>query len=142
MVSNCNKNHQNDHSFTLLGDKNCNKHDLPLRHSTHPKKNTMTSPTSFLSAYQHHQGISRKNRRSKKIKPLITPRELEVLHLIAYEHSSKEIGIKLFISTETANTHRKNIMIKLGVKNTAGMVRVAFEKKLLPLTDKNRNTDM
>jgi len=58
---------------------------------------------------------------------IITSREMEVLRLIAYEYSSKEIASKLYISYETANSHRKNIMVKLGVKNTAGMVRVGFE---------------
>ena len=61
----------------------------------------------------------------------ISTREKEVLYLIAYEHSSKEIAAKLFLSQETVNTHRKNIMRKLEVKNTAGMMRVAFEKNLL-----------
>lgn len=109
----------------------------------------MTSPTSFLTAYRAGQRayghrtasyeVKGRTNNSSTIKPLITTRELEVLHLIAYEHSSKEIGTKLFISTQTANTHRKNIMIKLGVKNTAGMVRVAFERGLLPITVENRD---
>jgi len=61
----------------------------------------------------------------------ITPREKEVLDLIAYEHSSKEIAQKLFVSPETINSHRKNMMDKLGVRNTAGLVRVAFEKGIM-----------
>tara|TARA_Y100000385_G_C13096564_1_gene641717 strand:- start:3059 stop:3256 length:198 start_codon:yes stop_codon:yes gene_type:complete len=61
----------------------------------------------------------------------ITKREREVLHLVAYEYSSKEIAQQLFLSSETINTHRKNIMIKMGVKNSVGMVRVAFEKQFL-----------
>lgn len=89
----------------------------------------MNTSTSFLTAYQPHAASTKS--RYTGIKPPITARELQVLHLIAYEYSSKEIGVKLFISTETANTHRKNIMVKLDVKNTAGMVRVAFEKGLL-----------
>lgn len=67
------------------------------------------------------------------IKSLITIREKEVLHLIAHEYSCKDIAAMLFISYETVNTHRKNIKIKLGVKNTAGMVRVAFEQGLLTI---------
>ena len=63
----------------------------------------------------------------------ITAREHEVLTLIAYEHTAKEIANKLYVSYETINSHRKNIMTKLGVKNTAGMVRVAFQKRLLEL---------
>ena len=64
----------------------------------------MTSPTSFLTAYQPQLKSTITSRRSTTIKPLITARELQVLHLIAHEHSSKEIATKLFISTETANT--------------------------------------
>jgi len=61
----------------------------------------------------------------------ISSRERQVLHLIAYEHTAKEIADKLFVSYETVNSHRKNIMQKLGVKNTAGMVRVAVQQHLI-----------
>ena len=61
----------------------------------------------------------------------ITQREKEVLNLIAHEHSSKEIAKKLFVSHETVNSHRKNMMDKLGVRNAAGLVRVAFERGLM-----------
>ena len=63
--------------------------------------------------------------------PHITAREKEVLHLIAYEHSSKEIASKLYVSRETINSHRRNMMDKLGVRNTAGLVRVAYQNQLL-----------
>jgi len=61
----------------------------------------------------------------------ISKREQEVLHLIAYEHSSKEIASRLYLSYQTIISHRKNIMRKLDVKNTAGMIRVGFEQGLL-----------
>jgi len=61
----------------------------------------------------------------------ISNREQEVLYLIAFEHTAEEIASKLFISYETVNSHRKNIKTKLGAKNTAGMVRVAYERRLL-----------
>ena len=61
----------------------------------------------------------------------ITSREQEVLHLIAHEHSSKEIASKLYVSHETVNSHRRNMMDKLGVRNTAGLIRVAFERGLM-----------
>ena len=66
-----------------------------------------------------------------QLSTLLTIRESEILHLIAYEHSNKEIANKLYISYETVNTHRKKILKKLKVRNTAGMVRVAFERQLL-----------
>jgi len=86
----------------------------------------MNTTTSFLTA--RHQPIED---RAPTSKYKISPREQEVLHLFAYEHTAKEIGSKLSISYETVNSHRKNIMVKLGVKNTAGMVRVACHHHLL-----------
>ncbi len=61
----------------------------------------------------------------------ISNREKEILNLIAFEHNSDEIAKVLFISPHTVITHRKNLLLKLDVKNTAGMVRVAFERGLL-----------
>jgi len=95
---------------------------------------SITAPlTSLLTGYPSKVSAQRKSERKVTSHPRITARELEVLHLIAHEHSSKDIAAKLYISIETTNSHRKNIMTKLGVKNTAGMIRVAFEKGLLLL---------
>ena len=63
----------------------------------------------------------------------VSKRELEVLHLIAYENTANEIANQLFISTHTAISHRKNLMEKLDVKNTAGLVRRAFELGLISI---------
>ena len=65
------------------------------------------------------------------MKSLISNREQEVLRLIAYENTSKEIASQLFISHHTALSHRKNLMEKLEVKNTAGLIRRGFELGLL-----------
>jgi len=65
---------------------------------------------------------------------LISPREHQVLHLIAYEHTAKEIAQKLYISNHTAISHRQNLMEKLDVRNTAGLVRRGFELGLISLT--------
>ena len=66
---------------------------------------------------------------------VLSSREMEVLNLIAYEFTAKEIASKLFISTHTVVSHRKNLKEKLEVKNTAGMIRVAFEKGIFQLTN-------
>ena len=63
----------------------------------------------------------------------ISKREKEILHLIAYEHTANEIAQKLYISPHTVISHRKNLIGKMGVKNTAGMVRKGFETGLLQL---------
>jgi len=63
--------------------------------------------------------------------PKISRREKDVLQLIIEEYTTQEIADKLFISFGTVETHRRNMLIKLGAKNTAGLVRIAFEYKLL-----------
>ena len=64
-------------------------------------------------------------------KAYLSSREQEVLELIAFENNSKEIAQELFISVHTVITHRKNLLMKMDVKNTAGLVRKAFETGLL-----------
>jgi len=61
----------------------------------------------------------------------ISPREIEVLKLIAQEFSNSEIAEKLYISIRTVDTHRRNLLEKLGAKNTAGLVKFAIQKGLV-----------
>lgn len=61
----------------------------------------------------------------------LSARELEVLKLIVQENSNPEIAEKLFISIRTVDTHRRNLLEKLGVKNTAGLVKYAIQKGLI-----------
>ena len=61
----------------------------------------------------------------------ISERENEIITLIAEGHTNEEIADKLFLSKHTVNTHRKNIMNKLGVKNTAGIVMYAVKMNLV-----------
>jgi len=62
---------------------------------------------------------------------LLTARETEVLTLIAMELKNEEIARRLFISKRTVDTHRRNIKLKLEVKNTAGLTREAIKMKLV-----------
>lgn len=61
----------------------------------------------------------------------LSARELEVLRLISQEYSNPEIAKKLFISIRTVDTHRRNLLEKLGLKNTAGLVKYAVQKGLI-----------
>jgi two-component system response regulator NreC len=61
----------------------------------------------------------------------ITERETEIIVEISLGLSNKQIADKLHLSTHTVNTHRKNIMLKLGVNNTAGIVMFAVKNQLL-----------
>ena len=61
----------------------------------------------------------------------LSAREIEVLKLIVEENSNPEIANKLIISIRTVDTHRRNLLEKLGVKNTAGLVKYAIQKGLI-----------
>ena len=62
---------------------------------------------------------------------LLSERENEIITLIAEGLTNVQIAEQLFLSTHTINTHRKNIMSKLGVKNTAGIVMYAVKTNLV-----------
>lgn len=61
----------------------------------------------------------------------LSDRESEVLRLISHEYTTKQIAHTLYLSPHTVDTHKKNLKIKLDVKNTAGMVRRGFEIGIL-----------
>lgn len=61
----------------------------------------------------------------------LTEREKEVLELICKEFTAKEIGEKLFISFRTVEGHRKKLLAKLNVKNTAGLVVFALKNEIV-----------
>ncbi|MDI1303495.1 MAG: response regulator transcription factor [bacterium] len=62
---------------------------------------------------------------------ILTGRELEIITLISLEYSGKEISEQLFISVNTVETHRKNIMKKLDAKNTISLVKYALKNNLI-----------
>lgn len=63
--------------------------------------------------------------------PNLTERELEIIRLISMEYSGKEISEELSISSHTVETHRKNLLKKLDVKNTIGLVKFAIKNNLI-----------
>jgi DNA-binding NarL/FixJ family response regulator len=62
---------------------------------------------------------------------VLTPRELEVLKLIAEAHTSKEIADALFISIKTVDRHRQNILEKLGMRDRVELTRYAIRRGLI-----------
>ena len=62
---------------------------------------------------------------------ILSPREKEILQLIAEEYTSSEIAELLFISEKTVEKHRTKLMEKLNVRNLAGLVRVAVKYRLV-----------
>ena len=63
----------------------------------------------------------------------LTPREREVLQLLAEGYSAREIASKLYLSVKTVETHRRNIMEKLGVHSLAGLTKCALQAGLIVL---------
>ena len=63
--------------------------------------------------------------------PVITRREKEILAMIAEGFTNPEIAEKLFVSPSTVDSHRKNLLAKLNVKNTASLVKFAMDHHLI-----------
>ncbi len=61
----------------------------------------------------------------------LTPREKDLLKLIVDGYTNAEIAEKLFLGVETVNSYRKNLLFKLGARNTAVLVKMAYEHKLI-----------
>lgn len=61
----------------------------------------------------------------------LTPRETELLKLICDGYTNPEIADKLFLGVETVNSYRKNLLFKLNARNTAVLVKIAIEQKLI-----------
>lgn len=61
----------------------------------------------------------------------LTPRERQLLKLIVEGYTNHEIAEKIFLGVETVNSYRKNLLFKLDAKNTAVLVRMAIEQKLI-----------
>jgi DNA-binding CsgD family transcriptional regulator len=67
----------------------------------------------------------------KDDKPSLTRREKEVLELVADGLTNSEIAEKLFIGITTVDTHRKNLLVKFNVKNTASLIRKAAKLQMI-----------
>lgn len=61
----------------------------------------------------------------------LTPRELEIIKYIGEGMTNQEIAARLFLSSATVDTHRKNVLAKLELKNTAALIKYAAENNLL-----------
>jgi len=77
-------------------------------------------PLSLLSRDYGHNECSAFRRREK-----------EVLGLVAEGMTNNEIAEKLFLSQNTVDTHRKSLLSKFGAKNTASLIRMAAQMRLI-----------
>ena len=71
---------------------------------------------------------------NKSIKEIsLTNRERQILKLITQEATNTDISLSLNISKRTVEAHKKNIFLKLGAKNTIGLIKIALKSKLLKI---------
>jgi DNA-binding CsgD family transcriptional regulator len=72
---------------------------------------------------------------SKEVSPLeqLSPREREILQLVAEGKTSQEIGERLAISSKSVDTYRSRLMRKIGVKDVAGLVKFAIQHGVISL---------
>ncbi len=93
---------------------------LPLRLSIKQFKTESVSKTVFNKLYTPYQ-----------LHHTITAREEEILRQLASGKTSKKIADILFISPNTVDTHRRNLLKKLGCKSVVELTQVAFKNALL-----------
>jgi two-component system response regulator NreC len=74
---------------------------------------------------------SRRKGRTRTRYDVLTPREREVLKLLADGHPTKEIAARLDLSVKTADVHKTNLMRKLDIHDRAGLVKYAIQRKLI-----------
>ena len=85
-------------------------------------------PAAVAALVRDHLERAAEGRASTDV---LTPRELEVLKLIAEAHTSKEIAETLFISVKTVERHRGNILEKLGMRDRVELTRYAIKRGLV-----------
>jgi DNA-binding NarL/FixJ family response regulator len=101
--------------------------------SVHTKGSYINERT--LKAIQNNMGRRNKPKTLIHSSIQLTRREEEVLTLICRQHTSEEIGEKLFISVKTVNGHRNNLLEKTNSRNTAGLVIFALKNGLVDLSE-------
>lgn len=82
-----------------------------------------------------HAGNKGKGRNASKTVTLLTPREREVLKLLADGYRTREVAQNLEISIKTVETHRQRIMDKLNCYTIAGLTKFAIREGLTTLED-------
>ena len=81
--------------------------------------------------YFDQENLFRLLQQPASVEPLLSGRELDIIRLIAKEATTPEIAESLFISEKTVETHRRNIINKLGVKNSVGVILYAAKRGLV-----------
>src|SRR6478609_12144318 len=109
---------------------------------------TVAKGGSYLSPQVSHQLLTRIQRGDLESKPpapvleQLTPRELQVLRMVAEGKASKEIAALLGLGLQTVRSYRKTMMKKLGINNIAGLTQLALATGLTRLADQPLTEDL
>lgn len=108
--------------------KNAGKKDIlnAIENCMKGEKVTFKRQSTFTQ-----KSIQNTNKSIKEIS--LTNRERQILKLITQEATNTDISLSLNISKRTVEAHKKNIFLKLGVKNTIGLIKIALKSKILKI---------
>ena len=108
--------------------KNAGKKDIlnAIESCMKNEKVTFTRQSQFT-----HKSIQNTDKSVKEIS--LTNRERQILKLITQEATNTNIALSLNISKRTVETHKKNIILKLGATNTIGLIKIALKNKLIKI---------
>jgi DNA-binding NarL/FixJ family response regulator len=83
---------------------------------------------------KRHNAVAIRRSSTHRLKPTmnITPRQREILRMVALGNTNREIAASLDISVRTVEVHRFNLMRRLNVRNVAQLLRHALQQNLLP----------
>jgi DNA-binding NarL/FixJ family response regulator len=103
-------------------------------------RNTLVEAITVVSRGEQYIDIALREKMAYELtnkraqfKSMLTKREQKILELIAEEKTNTEIAEELFVSQRTVENHRTNLFFKLGVKNSAGLIKKAIQMGLIKL---------
>lgn len=118
----------------------CIQHEVDGYLLKNAEKEELLKALNAIASGEKYFGLEVKNEymknvfsasKEKEMVSQLSRREKEILKYIAMEYTTQEIADTLFISQNTVNTHRKNMLSKINAKNTAGLVKYAMQNGLL-----------
>ncbi len=110
--------------------KNCTKNQLLEAIRTVANGRLYFTDEAHRAIMANYSSLAKQQQKPKEL-PILTPRETEIVQLLAQEFTNDKIAKELNISYRTVETHRKNIMQKTGAHNLAGLLKFAYENGVL-----------
>ena len=110
--------------------KNCTKSQLLDAIRTVAIGKLYFTKEAHRAIMSNHVALAKQQQKATE-QPILTPRETEIVQLLAKENTNEKIAAALKISYRTVETHRKNIMQKTGAHNLAGLLKFAYDSGIL-----------